>query len=48
MTLLLAFVFCVVAIGMFTDRLNAKTYAIVVTGAAGVAVLYYGMTRFMT
>lgn len=48
MKLLLAFVFCCVLVGLYTDRLDGRTYAIVVIGAVGVTCLYFFTTRFMT
>jgi biotin transporter BioY len=48
MTLLLAFLIAVVLVGLFSDKLNARMYALILLGAAGVTFLYYATTRFMT
>lgn len=48
MTLLLAFLITVVLIGLFSDKLDARMYALIAIGAAGVTFLYYATTRFMT
>lgn len=48
MTLLLAFLVVVVLIGLISDQLNARMYALIALGAVGVTLLYYGTTRFMT
>lgn len=47
MNLLLAFLLGVIIVGLTTDRLDARTYALLIVGAVGTAVLYYGATRFM-
>ena len=48
MTLLLLFLITVVLIGLVSDRLDARMYALLGCGAAGATLLYYVTTRFMT
>jgi hypothetical protein len=47
MKLLLAFLLGAILVGLATDRLDARTYALIIVGAIGTTVLYYGLTRFM-
>jgi hypothetical protein len=46
MKLLLAFVLGVVVVGLLTDRLDARTYAIITAGAVGVTGLFFTLERF--
>jgi len=46
--LLLAFMLGMVLIGLFTERLGAKTYGLIGASAVAAIVLYFGLTRFMT
>ena len=48
MHLLLVFLFGMVALGLLTERLDARTWALVLGAAVATTGLYFGVDRLMT
>ncbi|HLZ70675.1 MAG TPA: hypothetical protein VKV26_12310 [Dehalococcoidia bacterium] len=48
MRLLLIYLFAVVGVGLFSDRLDRRLYAVVLAGALLTTALYFFTRRFMT
>jgi hypothetical protein len=46
--LLLAFLFAMVGLGLFSDRVGARTNALIAAAVVLTTVMYFGFQRFMT